>query len=81
MTLFSQIVLVVDASQGSMVLESARIWSSTVGVSSLILTKLDGTARGGSVIAVSKELGIPVKLVGVGEVRNCEERRGEMGIS
>ena len=60
-------MLVVDASQGGMAVESARVWSEDVGVSSLILTKLDGTAKGGSVIAVSKELGIPVKLVGVGE--------------
>ena len=60
-------MLVVDASQGGMAVESARVWSEDVGVSSLILTKLDGTAKGGSVIAVSKELGIPVKLVGGGE--------------
>lgn len=60
-------LLVVDAAQGRMALDSARQWHQEVGLTGLVLTKLDGSARGGSVVAVSRELGIPVKLVGVGE--------------
>jgi fused signal recognition particle receptor len=50
-----------------MALDSAKQWNKEVGLSGLILTKLDGSAKGGSVVAVSRELGLPVKLVGVGE--------------
>lgn len=60
-------LLVVDAAQGRMALDSAKQWHKEVGLTGLILTKLDGSARGGSVVAVSRELGLPVKLVGVGE--------------
>ncbi|KAL7555297.1 hypothetical protein ACHAWF_019000 [Thalassiosira exigua] len=60
-------LLVIDAAQGRMALDSARKWDEAVGVTGLILTKLDGSAKGGSVVAVSRELGLPVKLVGVGE--------------
>ena len=60
-------LLVIDAAQGRMALDSARLWDEELGLSGLILTKLDGSAKGGSVVAVSRELGLPVKLVGVGE--------------
>jgi len=60
-------LLVIDAAQGRMALDSAKLWNKEVGLSGLILTKLDGSAKGGSVVAVSRELGLPVKLVGVGE--------------
>jgi fused signal recognition particle receptor len=60
-------LLVIDAAQGRMALDSARQWNEDVGLTGLILTKLDGSARGGSVVAVSRELKLPVKLVGVGE--------------
>ena len=50
-----------------MALDSAKQWDKELGLSGLILTKLDGSAKGGSVVAVSRELGLPVKLVGVGE--------------
>ena len=50
-----------------MALDSAKIWEEEIGLTGLILTKLDGSARGGSVVAVSRELGLPVKLIGVGE--------------
>jgi fused signal recognition particle receptor len=62
-----EILLVIDAAQGRMALESARIWNQQLELTGLVLTKLDGSARGGSVVAVSRELGLPVKLVGVGE--------------
>jgi fused signal recognition particle receptor len=60
-------LLVLDAAQGRMALDSSRIWNKEVGLSGLILTKLDGSARGGSVVAISRELNLPVKLIGVGE--------------
>jgi fused signal recognition particle receptor len=60
-------LLVLDAAQGRMALDSARVWNKEVGLTGLILTKLDGSARGGSVVAVSRDLDLPVKLIGVGE--------------
>lgn len=60
-------LLVLDAAQGRMALDSARTWNKEVGLTGLVLTKLDGTARGGSVVAISKDLNLPVKLIGVGE--------------
>lgn len=60
-------LLVIDAAQGRMALDSAKAWDKELGLTGLILTKLDGSARGGSVVAVSRDLKLPVKLVGVGE--------------
>lgn len=60
-------LLVLDAAQGRMALDSAKVWNKEVGLTGLILTKLDGSARGGSVVSVSRELDLPVKLIGVGE--------------
>ena len=60
-------LLVLDAAQGRMALDSAKVWNKEIGLTGLVLTKLDGTARGGSVVAISKELDLPVKLIGVGE--------------
>lgn len=60
-------LLVLDAAQGRMALDSARVWNDEIGLTGLILTKLDGSARGGSVVAVSRDLNLPVKLIGVGE--------------
>jgi Signal recognition particle GTPase len=60
-------LLVIDAAQGRMALDSARVWNREIGLTGLVLTKLDGSAKGGSVVAVSRELGLPVKLIGVGE--------------
>lgn len=60
-------LLVLDAAQGRMALDSARTWNKELGLTGLILTKLDGSARGGSVVAVSRDLQLPVKLIGVGE--------------
>lgn len=60
-------LLVIDAAQGRMALDSAKQWDRELGLTGLILTKLDGSAKGGSVVAASRELGLPVKLVGVGE--------------
>ena len=60
-------LLVIDAAQGRMALDSAKAWDQDIGLTGLVLTKLDGSARGGSVVAVSRELDLPVKLIGVGE--------------
>jgi fused signal recognition particle receptor len=60
-------LLVVDATTGQNGLQQARLFGQAVGVSGVALTKLDGSARGGVAIAIAVELGLPVKLVGVGE--------------
>ena len=60
-------LLVVDAAVGRNAVDMARAWQADVGVSGLAVTKLDGTARAGFVVSVVEDLGIPVKLVGVGE--------------
>jgi fused signal recognition particle receptor len=60
-------LLVLDAAQGRMALDSAKVWHEEIGLTGLILTKLDGSARGGSVVAVSRDLNLPVKMIGVGE--------------
>ncbi len=60
-------LLTVDATTGQNGLRQARLFSETVSVSGLVLTKLDGTAKGGIALAIANELGIPVKLIGVGE--------------
>jgi fused signal recognition particle receptor len=60
-------LLVLDATTGQNGLNQAREFTEAVGVTGIVLTKLDGTAKGGIVLAISKELGLPVKFIGVGE--------------
>jgi fused signal recognition particle receptor len=60
-------LLTVDATTGQNGLRQARLFSEAVGVDGLVLTKLDGTAKGGIALAIASELGVPVKLIGVGE--------------
>ena len=60
-------LLVLDASTGQNAIAQARVFKDAVDVTGLVLAKLDGTARGGVVIAIAQELGIPVKLIGTGE--------------
>ncbi len=60
-------LLVVDATTGQNGLRQAKLFDEAVGVTGVVLTKLDGTARGGIVVAIGHDLGLPVKLVGVGE--------------
>ncbi len=62
-----EVLLVIDATTGQNGLVQARVFSEVVAVTGLVLTKLDGTAKGGIVVAVQRELGVPVKLVGLGE--------------
>jgi fused signal recognition particle receptor len=60
-------LLVMDATTGQNGLQQARLFTQSAGVTGIVLTKLDGTAKGGIVIAISRELGLPVRYVGVGE--------------
>jgi fused signal recognition particle receptor len=60
-------LLTVDATTGQNGLRQAQLFSEAIGVTGLVLTKLDGTAKGGIALAIAGELGIPVKLIGVGE--------------
>jgi fused signal recognition particle receptor len=62
-----EVLLVLDATTGQNGLVQARVFAEVVDVTGIVLTKLDGTAKGGIVIAVQRELGVPVKLVGLGE--------------
>jgi fused signal recognition particle receptor len=62
-----EVLLVIDATTGQNGLTQARVFADVINVTGLVLTKLDGTAKGGIVIAVQRELGVPVKLVGLGE--------------
>jgi fused signal recognition particle receptor len=63
----TEVLLVIDATTGQNGLTQARVFSEVVNVTGIVLTKLDGTAKGGIVIAVQRELGVPVKYVGLGE--------------
>jgi len=62
-----EVLLVLDATVGQNALSQARQFLQAVGVTGLVLTKLDGTARGGIVLAIAEELKIPVRMIGVGE--------------
>ena len=62
-----EVLLVLDATTGQNGMQQARVFSEVVGVTGIVLTKLDGTAKGGIVVAVQRALGVPVKLVGLGE--------------
>ena len=62
-----EVLLVLDANQGQNALTQAVQFHETVGVTGLVLTKLDGTAKGGIVIAIARKLGLPIRFIGVGE--------------
>jgi len=62
-----EVLLVLDATTGQNGLQQARVFTEALNVTGIVLTKLDGTAKGGMAIAIQKQLGIPIKLVGVGE--------------
>ena len=66
-TTVDEVLLVLDATTGQNGLRQARVFAEVVDVTGIVLTKLDGTAKGGIVISVQRELGVPVKLVGLGE--------------
>jgi fused signal recognition particle receptor len=62
-----EVLMVLDATTGQNALSQARLFTEALGVTGIVLTKLDGTAKGGIVVAIHQELGIPVKYIGVGE--------------
>jgi fused signal recognition particle receptor len=62
-----EVLLVLDATTGQNAVSQARAFGGAAGVTGVVVTKLDGTAKGGVVVAVGHELGIPVRFIGVGE--------------
>ena len=62
-----EVLLVLDATTGRNGMEQAKVFAQAIGITGVVLSKLDGSAKGGIVISVQKELGVPVKLVGLGE--------------
>ncbi|ASK66564.1 signal recognition particle-docking protein FtsY [Brachybacterium avium] len=63
----AEVLLVIDATTGQNGMQQARVFSEAVSITGIVLTKLDGTAKGGIVVNVQRELGVPVKMVGLGE--------------
>jgi len=61
------VLLVLDATTGQNGLEQARRFTESSGVTGIVLTKLDGTAKGGVVVAITRELNLPIRYIGVGE--------------
>ena len=62
-----EVLLVMDATTGQNGLQQARLFTQAAGVTGIVLTKLDGTAKGGIAVAIARELNLPVRFVGVGE--------------
>ena len=62
-----EVLLVLDANQGQNALSQAVQFNEAVGVTGLVLTKLDGTAKGGIVVAIARKLGLPIRFIGIGE--------------
>jgi fused signal recognition particle receptor len=62
-----EVLLVMDATTGQNGLQQARLFTESSGVTGIVLTKLDGTAKGGIAVAIARELDLPVRYVGVGE--------------
>jgi fused signal recognition particle receptor len=61
------VLLVLDATSGQNAIQQARVFGQAINVTGLMLAKLDGTAKGGAVVAIREQLKIPVKFIGVGE--------------
>ena len=73
-----EILLVLDATTGQNAVNQARLFREVADISGIVLTKLDGTAKGGIIVSIRNELGIPVKLVGVGEkIDDLQPFRGQ----
>jgi len=62
-----EVLLVMDATTGQNGLQQARLFTQSAGVTGIVLTKLDGTAKGGIAVAIARELDLPVRFVGIGE--------------
>ena len=63
----TEVLLVLDATTGQNALAQAKVFTEAVDVTGIVLTKLDGTAKGGIVVAIARELGLPIRYIGVGE--------------
>lgn len=63
----TEVLLVLDATTGQNAIAQARVFGESAGLTGVVLTKLDGTAKGGMTVAIKEELGLPVRFVGVGE--------------
>jgi fused signal recognition particle receptor len=63
----TEVLLVLDATTGQNGLIQARVFSEVVNITGIVLSKVDGTAKGGIVVAIQRSLGVPVKLIGLGE--------------
>jgi fused signal recognition particle receptor len=69
-----EVMLVVDAGTGQNALNQARQFHEVIGLTGITLTKLDGTAKGGIIFAIAKQLGLPIRFIGVGEgIENLRE--------
>ena len=62
-----EVLLVLDATTGQNAISQAKSFQQAAGITGIVLTKLDGTAKGGAVLAIREELGVPIKFIGVGE--------------
>jgi fused signal recognition particle receptor len=62
-----EVLLVLDATTGQNAVVQARMFKEDIGVTGIVLTKLDGTSKGGVVIRIAKELGLPIRFIGIGE--------------
>jgi fused signal recognition particle receptor len=62
-----EVLLVLDATTGQNAIAQAKMFTKTVGVTGIVLSKLDGTAKGGILVAISNELKIPIRYIGIGE--------------
>ena len=60
-------LLVIDGAMGQNAIAQARVFHEAIGIDGLVVTKLDGTARGGAVFAIAQQLGLPLRLIGIGE--------------
>jgi fused signal recognition particle receptor len=63
----NEILLVIDATTGQNAMKQAQVFNEILGITGLVITKLDGTAKGGIALALTKKLAIPIKMIGVGE--------------
>jgi fused signal recognition particle receptor len=63
----NEILLVIDATSGQNALKQAQVFNEIIGLTGLIISKLDGTAKGGIALSLTKNLGIPIRKIGVGE--------------
>jgi fused signal recognition particle receptor len=62
-----EVLLVLDATTGQNAVVQARMFKEDIGVTGIVLTKLDGTSKGGVVVRIAKELGLPIRFIGIGE--------------